>query len=234
MALLDVADLSAGYHKITVLRVVAFRVAPGEFVSIIGHNGAGKTTLVNSVLGVVRPAQGQIRFDGHNLAGRPPAEIVAQGIALVPQARAVFPNLTVSDNLELVGTRKTVSAGYAERLAEVLDLFPILKDRAKELAGTMSGGQQRMLAIGIALMQSPRLLMLDEPSLGLAPNLVQQVMDRIGEINRRRGVAILLIEQNVRAALNACTRAYVLKLGRMVYDGSPDPLHDRSVLLKYF
>ena len=234
MALLDVAGLCAGYHKITVLRDVAFHVEPGEFVSIIGHNGAGKTTLVNSILGIVRPRDGHVLLDGIDLAGRAPADNVAQGIALVPQARAVFPNLTVQDNLELVGTRKALHAGYPERLAEAFDLFPILRERALQLAGTMSGGQQRMLAIGIALMQSPRLLMLDEPSLGLAPNLVQVVMDRIREINRRRGTAILLIEQNVRAALNACTRAYIMKLGRMVYDGPPGPLHDRAELLKYF
>jgi branched-chain amino acid transport system ATP-binding protein len=234
MALLDVAGLSAGYQKITVLRDVSLSVAPGEFVSVIGHNGAGKTTLVGAILGIVRPKAGHVRLDGAELAGRAPAENVARGIALVPQERAVFPNLTVADNLELVGTRKALHAGYGQRLAEVHELFPILKDRAQQLAGTLSGGQQRMLAIGIALMQSPRLLMLDEPSLGLAPVLVQQVMERIGRINRRRGVAILLIEQNVRAALNACTRTYVMKLGRMVYDGPPAPLHDRKELLKYF
>jgi len=158
MALLDVAGLCSGYHKITVLRDVAFHVEPGEFVSIIGHNGAGKTTLVNSILGIVPPRDGHVRFDGQNLTGRAPADNVAQGIALVPQARAVFPNLTVLDNLELVGTRKALHAGYSERLKEAFDLFPILKERSQQLAGTMSGGQQRMLAIGIALMQSPRLL----------------------------------------------------------------------------
>lgn len=234
MALLEVAGLSAGYQKIMVLRDISLTVAPGEFVSIIGHNGAGKTTLVSSILGMVPPRGGHVRLDGEELAGRPPADNVTLGIALVPQARAVFPNLTVEDNLELVGTRRALQAGYATRLAEVLDLFPILKERAQQLAGTMSGGQQRMLAIGIALMQSPRLLMLDEPSLGLAPVLVQQVMDRILEINRKRGVAILLIEQNVRAALNVCTRAYVMKLGKMVYDGPPGPLRNRAELLKYF
>jgi branched-chain amino acid transport system ATP-binding protein len=234
MALLEVAGLSAGYQKIVVLRDISLTVAPGEFVSIIGHNGAGKTTLVSSILGMVPPRGGHVRLDGEELAGRPPADNVTRGIALVPQARAVFPNLTVKDNLELVGTRRALQAGYAARLAEVLDLFPILKERAQQLAGTMSGGQQRMLAIGIALMQSPRLLMLDEPSLGLAPVLVQQVMDRILEINRKRGVAILLIEQNVRAALNVCTRTYVMKLGKMVYDGPPGPLRNRAELLKYF
>ncbi len=234
MALLDVAGLSAGYHKITVLRGVSLHVEPGEFVSVIGHNGAGKTTLVGSILGVVPARDGQVRFGGRDIAGRAPAANVAEGIALVPQERSVFPNLTVADNLELVGTRSLLQDGYAGRLAEVHELFPILRERGRQLAGTLSGGQQRMLAIGIALMQSPRLLMLDEPSLGLAPLLVQQVMERIQEINRRRGVAILLIEQNVRAALNACTRAYVMKLGQMVYDGPPAPLHDRTVLLKYF
>jgi branched-chain amino acid transport system ATP-binding protein len=234
MALLDVAGLSAGYHKITVLRGVSLSVAPGEFVSVIGHNGAGKTTLVSAILGIVPARSGHVRLDGAELAGRAPADNVAQGIALVPQERAVFPNLTVADNLELAGTRKALHAGYPQRLAEAHELFPILKERARQRAGTLSGGQQRMLAVGIALMQAPRLLMLDEPSLGLAPVLVQQVMERIGEINRRRGVAILLVEQNVRAALNACTRAYVMKLGRMVYDGPPAPLHDRGELLKYF
>jgi len=234
MALLEVAGLSAGYLKLTVLRDVSFSVAPGEFVSIIGHNGAGKTTLARSILGVVPPRAGRVRFAGTDLTGRPPSDNVAQGIALVPQVRAVFPNLTVTDNLELVGTRKALHAGYAERLAQVHELFPVLKERSRQLAGTMSGGEQRMLAVGIALMQAPRLLMLDEPSLGLAPVLVQQVMERVGQINRLRGVAILLIEQNVRAALNACTRACVMKLGRIVYDGAPAPLHDRAELLKYF
>ena len=234
MALLDVAGLSAGYHKITVLRGVSLHVGQGEFVSVIGHNGAGKTTLVGSILGIVPARSGQVRFGGQDIAGHAPAANVADGIALVPQERAVFPNLTVADNLELVGTRAALQSGYAGRLAEVYELFPILQERGRQFAGTLSGGQQRMLAIGIALMQSPRLLMLDEPSLGLAPLLVQQVMERVQEINRRRGVAILLIEQNVRAALNACTRAYVMKLGQMVYDGPPAPLHDRTFLLKYF
>jgi branched-chain amino acid transport system ATP-binding protein len=216
------------------LRGVSLHVEAGEFVSVIGHNGAGKTTLVGSILGIVPPRGGAVRFGGQDIAGRAPAVNVTGGIALVPQERAVFPNLTVADNLELVGTRAALQSGYAGRLAEVHELFPILRERGRQFAGTLSGGQQRMLAIGIALMQSPRLLMLDEPSLGLAPLLVQQVMERIQEINRRRGVAILLVEQNVRAALNACTRAYVMKLGQMVYDGPPAPLHDRAFLLKVF
>ncbi len=234
MPLLEATALTSGYHKITVLQGVSLRIEPGEFVSVIGHNGAGKTTLAHTVLGLIAVRTGQVRFDGQDVAGQTPSRNVARGMALVPQERAVFPNLSVEDNLELVGTRVPGQESVEQRLADVHALFPILAERAGQLAGTLSGGQQRMLAIGIALMQSPRLLMLDEPSLGLAPVLVQQVMERVREINRRRGTAILLIEQNVRAALNACTRAYVMKLGRMVYDGPPAPLHDRTELLKYF
>ena len=234
MALLDVTGLSAGYHKIEVLRGVSLRIDPGEFVAVIGHNGAGKTTLVHSVFGILPPRAGHVRFQDRDIAGSAPAANVRRGMALVPQERAVFPNLSVADNLDVAGMAIRDGAVLEQRLHDVHQLFPILKERHRQQAGTLSGGQQRMLSIGIALMQAPQLLMLDEPSLGLAPLLVQQMMERIVEINRTRGTAILLIEQNVRAALNHCGRAYVMKVGQMVYDGAPAPLHDRSTLMKYF
>lgn len=234
MALLDVTGLSAGYHKIEVLRGVSLRIDPGEFVAVIGHNGAGKTTLVHAVFGTLAPRAGQVRFQDQDITGAAPAANVRRGMALVPQERAVFPNLTVADNLDVAGMAIRDGGVFEERLHDVHHLFPILNERHRQQAGTLSGGQQRMLAIGIALMQAPRLLMLDEPSLGLAPLLVQQLMERIVEINRTRGTAILLIEQNVRAALQHCTRAYVMKVGQFVYDGVPGPLHDKSTLMKYF
>lgn len=234
MALLEVTGLSAGYHKVEVLRGVSLRVEPGEFVSIIGHNGAGKTTLVNAVFGVLAPRAGQVRFEGQDIAGASPAANVRRGMALVPQERAVFPNLSVADNLDVAGMAVRERAEFERRLEEVHRLFPILAERRRQQAGTLSGGQQRMLAIGIALMQAPRLLMLDEPSLGLAPLLVQQMMERIREINRARGTAILLIEQNVRAALSHSARTYVMKVGGIVYDGPPAPLHDKTTLMQYF
>lgn len=234
MALLEVTGLSAGYHKVEVLRDVSLRVEPGEFVSIIGHNGAGKTTLVNAVFGVLAPRAGQVRFEGQDIAGASPAANVRRGMALVPQERAVFPNLSVADNLDVAGMAVRERAEFERRLEEVHRLFPILAERRRQQVGTLSGGQQRMLAIGIALMQAPRLLILDEPSLGLAPLLVQQMMERIREINRARGTAILLIEQNVRAALNHSARTYVMKVGGIVYDGPPAPLHDKTTLMRYF
>ena len=234
MALLEVAGLSAGYHKIEVLRGVSLRVEPGEFVSVIGHNGAGKTTLVNAIFGVLAPRAGLVRFAEQDVAGMTPASNVRRGMALVPQERAVFPNLSVADNLDVAGMALPDGAVFEQRLRDVHRLFPILQERHRQQAGTLSGGQQRMLSIGIALIQAPRMLILDEPSLGLAPLLVQQLMERIVEINRERGTAILLIEQNVRAALRHCTRAYIMKVGQMVYDGPPAPLHDKSTLMTYF
>ena len=233
MALLEVANLTAGYHNKSVLHDVSFDVQPGEFISVIGHNGAGKTTMVRSVFGLMRPTGGNISFDGKDIRGRAPSANVRQGMALVPQEHAVFPNLNVRDNLELAAFHTRDKQKTDARIDELHKLFPILKERAKQLAGTLSGGQQRMLSMGIALMQRPKLLMLDEPSLGLAPLLVQNLMEQIQEINRQ-GTAVLLIEQNVRAAISNATRIYVMKLGQMVYNGAPAPLQDRSFLMDLF
>lgn len=233
MTLLDVSNLSAGYHKKPVLRDISLDIQPGEFVAVIGHNGAGKTTMARAIFGLLAPTGGGVTFDGKPIMGRAASDIVRQGIALVPQDKAVFPNLNVRDNLELAAFHVNDKQLTESRVAELHKLFPILAERAKQLAGTLSGGQQRMLSIGIALMQSPKLLILDEPSLGLAPLLVQNMMERIQEINSN-GMAIMLIEQNVRAAISNATRIYVMKLGQMVYNGPPEKLHDRSFLMELF
>jgi branched-chain amino acid transport system ATP-binding protein len=234
MALLQVDNLVAGYHKNVVLNGVSLKVEPGEFIALIGHNGAGKTTLLNSVFGILRAREGGVRFNEQAIERSVPSANVARGMALVPQERAVFPNLNVRDNLDLASITLTDRDFARRRVEQVQRLFPILRQRASQLAGTLSGGEQRMLAVGIALMLAPKLLMLDEPSLGLAPLVVRDLMERIHEVNREEGTAILLVEQNVRAALANANRIYVMKLGRMVYDGPPEPLHDKSRLMELF
>ena len=234
MTLLNVDNLVAGYHTNVVLNGVSLQIQPGEFVALIGHNGAGKTTLLNSVFGILRARQGVVQFEGNAIDHSVPAANVARGMALVPQERAVFPNLNVRDNLDLASITLTDRDIARERAEAVQRLFPILRNRASQLAGTLSGGEQRMLAVGIALMLAPKLLMLDEPSLGLAPLVVRDLMERIRDVNREQGTAILLVEQNVRTALANASRVYVMKLGRMVYDGPPDPLHDKSRLMELF
>ena len=234
MTLLQVDRLVAGYHKNVVLNGVSLRIDPGEFVALIGHNGAGKTTLLSSIFGILRARDGAVRFDGQAIDRSVPAANVARGMALVPQERAVFPNLNVRDNLDLASITLSDRDEARRRVAAVERLFPILHQRTSQLAGTLSGGEQRMLAVGIALMLAPKLLMLDEPSLGLAPLVVRDLMERIHDVNREQGTAILLVEQNVRAALANSSRVYVMKLGRIVYDGPPDPLHDKSRLMELF
>lgn len=234
MALLQVDNLVSGYHKKVVLHSVSAKIEPGERVAVIGHNGAGKTTMLKSIFGIIKPTAGQVLLDGESITGRAPSANVKGGMAMVPQERAVFPNLNVGDNLELAAFSIKSKEETGRRVEEVQALFPILRERVRQQAGTLSGGEQRMLAIGIALMQAPKLLMLDEPSLGLAPILVHHLMNQIQEVNQRLGTAILLVEQNVRAALGNTTRVYVLKLGQIVYDGSPKPLQDKSYLMGLF
>ena len=234
MTLLQVDRLVSGYHKKVVLHGVSTRIEPGEKVAVIGHNGAGKTTMLKSIFGIIKPTAGQVFFEGEDVTGRAPSANVREGMALVPQERAVFPNLNIRDNLELAAFSIKNKEETGRHVADVQNMFPILRERSRQQAGTLSGGEQRMLAIGIALMQTPRLLMLDEPSLGLAPLVVQHLMNQIQEVNQRLGTAILLVEQNVRIALAYATRVYVMKLGQIVYDGSPDPLQDKSYLMELF
>jgi branched-chain amino acid transport system ATP-binding protein len=212
-------DLHAGYGDVAVLRGVSLDVAPGEIVALVGANGAGKTTTMRAVSGLLRPTGGAIRFDGERIDGRPPHEIVARGLLQVPEGRKIFPSLTVGENLALGAYRRGPRAGRPEVLARVHALFPVLAGRQRQTAGTLSGGEQQMLAIGRSLMGRPRLLMLDEPSLGLAPLVVDRIFEAICAINAE-GIAVLLVEQNVRRSLAVADRAFVLEQGQVVLAGS--------------
>lgn len=217
-ALLDVQGLEAGYGKKTVLQGVSFRVEEGEVVALLGHNGAGKSTTLKTILGLLPARAGQVRFAGAPWANGEPAENVRRGIALVPQGRGVFPDLTVVENLALGAYTQSDRGAVLQRMGEILELFPILAERRTQTVGTMSGGQQQMVAVGIALMQRPRLMMMDEPSIGLAPVLVQRVLETAAKINQRFGTAIVLVEQNIKTALGMARRAYVMKSGRIVLE----------------
>jgi branched-chain amino acid transport system ATP-binding protein len=218
VALLEVVGLEAGYGKKTVLQGVSFRVDEGEVVALLGHNGAGKSTTLKTILGLLPARAGQVRFGGETWANGDPAENVRRGLALVPQGRGVFPDLTVMENLALGAYTQSDRAGMTSRMNEILELFPILAERRGQQVGTMSGGQQQMVAVGTALMQRPRLMMMDEPSIGLAPVLVQRVLETAVQINRRFGTAIVLVEQNIKTALGMARRAYVMKSGRIVLE----------------
>jgi branched-chain amino acid transport system ATP-binding protein len=221
--LLSAEDLSVFYGDIRVLWNAGFRVEQGEIVTMLGPNGAGKTTLMKTISGLLRPARGSIRFENQHLERLPPYRIVELGVVQVPEARQLFPEMSVAENLDLGAYLPAARTRRAESLAWVQELFPILAERRRQLAGTLSGGQQQMLAIGRALMARPRLLMLDEPSLGLAPQVVVDMFRAVTRINRE-GIGVLLVEQNVHQALSIANRAYVLETGRVVYEGSPAQL----------
>ena len=216
--LLEVEGLESGYGKKTVLQGVGMRVHEGELVAMLGHNGAGKSTALKTVLGLLPARKGQVRFAGHRWANGNPVENVKRGMALVPQGRGVFPDLTVTENLMLGAYTQRRAASTAARLRDVVELFPILAERRAQRAGTLSGGQQQMVAVGMALMSRPRLMMMDEPSIGLAPVLVQRVLETARQINRRFGTAIILVEQNIKTALGVADRVYVMKSGRVVLE----------------
>jgi branched-chain amino acid transport system ATP-binding protein len=217
--MLEITGLHAHYGHIEALHGVSLQVERGQIVSIIGANGAGKSTLLMTVCGRPRASAGQIVFDGEPLNQLAPHEIVARGIAQAPEGRRIFPSMSVLENLQM-GAVPTNGAFFDEDVQEVFTLFPRLQERQRQRGGTLSGGEQQMLCIGRALMARPRLLLLDEPSLGLAPLLVRQIFDAIVAINRERGVTILLVEQNAYQALKIATRGYVLATGRVVLEGS--------------
>jgi branched-chain amino acid transport system ATP-binding protein len=219
VALLDVSGIDAYYGRIRALENVSLRVEEGEIVTLIGANGAGKTTTLRAISGLVRPARGRIVFDGDELTRFGPAQIVRRGIGHSPEGRRVFARMTVRENLELGAYTRVSRAEFAEDFARVLEIFPRLRERLTQKSGTLSGGEQQMLAMARALMSRPRLLMLDEPSLGLSPILVQTIFRVIREINER-GTTVLLIEQNARQALGIATRGYVLEVGRIVHEDS--------------
>ena len=230
--MLEVKALRAGYGAIEVLRGVDLEVAAGEIVALLGSNGAGKSTLNNNVCGLYRPLAGTIRFDGTEIAGAPSMRIVEAGLVQVPEGRRVFPNLSVRENLEL-GSYRRGRGARAKNLDHVLSIFPRLNERLAQSAGTLSGGEQQMLAIGRGLMGEPRLLILDEPSLGLSPLLVEEMFALIGRLNRD-GLAILLVEQNVVQSLAIAHRAYVLENGRIALSGQAADLAQDPELRKSY
>jgi branched-chain amino acid transport system ATP-binding protein len=216
--LLEVTNLASGYGNKTVLKQISLRVDEGEVVALLGHNGAGKSTALKTILGLIRARGGEVRFGGTAWANGDPAENVRRGIALVPQGRGVFPDLSLLENLTLGAYKQSDRAGANRRIHDILELFPVLADRLQQKVGTMSGGQQQMVAVGTALMQRPRLMMMDEPSIGLAPVVVQRVLQAVSQINQRFGTAILIVEQNIKTALAMARRAYVMKSGSIVLE----------------
>ena len=224
--MLAVDGLDVYYGEIRALRGVALAVEQGEIVALLGNNGAGKTTTLRSVSGLLRPRAGGVRFDGQSLDDVPPHEIVRRGIAHVPEGRRIFNRLTVRENL-LMGAYLRRDTSIERDLGRVFALFPRLEERLTQVAGTLSGGEQQMLAIGRALMANPRLLLLDEPSMGLAPVLVEQIFETIVDINRQ-GTTILLVEQNAAMALSIAHRGYVLETGVVVLSGSAGELSENA------
>jgi branched-chain amino acid transport system ATP-binding protein len=232
--MLEVSQLKAGYGAIEALHGISFDVRPGEIVTLVGANGAGKSTTLRAISGLVRARSGDIRFEGRSVVGMAPHEIVGMGLAHVPEGRMVFPNLTVMENLRMGAYLQRDKAAVARALEEVVEMFPRLRERERQLAGTLSGGEQQMLAIGRALMGRPRFLMLDEPSLGIAPLLVKAIFDQVVRINRERGLAILLVEQNANLALRVSQRGHVLETGRIALSAdAPSLLADPAVRRAY-
>jgi branched-chain amino acid transport system ATP-binding protein len=213
--MLEIRDLHVNYGAISALHGISLKVEKGEIVTLIGANGAGKSTTLRTISGLVKPRSGLIQFEGTDISEMPPHEIVARGIAQSPEGRMVFANLTVLENLKLGAYLRNDNAGIYKDLEYVFCIFPRLKERENQTAGTLSGGEQQMLAIGRALLSKPKCLMLDEPSLGIAPILVQTIFEKIVEINRELGLTILLVEQNANLALEISNRGYVLETGRI-------------------
>lgn len=229
--MLEVRGLEVRYGAVQALRGVSLDVRQGEIVSLIGTNGAGKSSTLMAISGIARASAGAIAFEGRDILGRPAHEIVARGLAQVPEGRRVFPRLTVRENLEMGAFLQRGSIDGD--LARVHTLFPVLQERAQQLAGTLSGGEQQMLAIGRALMGRPRLLMMDEPSMGIAPILVARIFEAIRELNTQ-GLTVLLVEQNARAALRLSSRAFVVENGRTTITGSGrELLHDERIASAY-
>jgi branched-chain amino acid transport system ATP-binding protein len=223
MALLEVNDIHAHYGGIEALKGVTLRVEEGEVVTLIGSNGAGKSTTLRAITGLTPASSGSVMIDGEDITRVPAHEIVDRGIALSPEGRHCFPRMTVRENLDLGAHRRRKDKDIGNDLDRVFDLFPRLKEREKQKAGTMSGGEQQMLAMGRALMAKPRVLLLDEPSMGIAPILVQRIYETIAEINRG-GMTILLVEQNANYALDVSQRGYVMQTGSIVLDGASESL----------
>jgi len=231
--MLSLKDISISYGKYRVIHKVSIEVGPTEIVTILGPNGAGKTTLLLSISGLIQPSEGKITFNRKEIQALTPDKILHLGIAQCPEGRKLFPRLSVLDNLKMGAFSRKDSEGISRTFEEVYSLFPILQERKTQLAGTLSGGEQQILAIGRALMSSPQLLLFDEPSLGLAPLIVQKLYEKIVEINRN-GIAVLLVEQNAVLALRTAQNGYLLENGRIVYSGrTADLLKEKKVKDSY-
>jgi len=221
--LLKLANVTSGYGPIVAVRDLSIEVYPGEVVTLLGANGAGKSTTLLTIAGLVRPSAGTIEFDGEDIVHLKAEDVVRRGLALTPEGRGIFAHLTVTDNLRIGATVRKDKAGVAETMDQMFELFPILRERARQLAGTLSGGEQQMLALARSLMSKPRLMLLDEPSLGLAPRIVAQIFELLRQLPSR-GVTVLLVEQNVRLALDVASRGYVLATGELQMAGSAEEL----------
>jgi branched-chain amino acid transport system ATP-binding protein len=232
--MLEIKNLHVSYGAINALHGISLSVKPGSIVTLIGANGAGKTTTLKAISGLLPPGSGEILYDGKNIAGLPPHQIVKLGLSHVPEGRMIFANLTVLENLQLGAYLQTDKQVVRRELEHVFSLFPRLSEREKQIAGTLSGGEQQMLAIGRALMSRPKLLLLDEPSLGLAPLLVKTIFEKIVEINRQQGLTILLVEQNANLALEISSFGYVLETGKItLQDDSPSLRQNPQVKSAY-
>ncbi|HUR45802.1 MAG TPA: ABC transporter ATP-binding protein [Candidatus Saccharimonadales bacterium] len=226
--MLEVKNLTVNYGAITALHSVALKVQQGDIVTLIGSNGAGKTTTLRTLSGLLKPKSGEIIFEGRNISGLAAHEVVKLGISHVPEGRMIFANLTVWENLKLGAYLQKDKAAINKEAEYIFGIFPRLKERSTQVAGTLSGGEQQMLAIGRALMSRPKFLMLDEPSLGIAPLLVKTIFEKIVEINRERGITILLVEQNANLALQVSRYGYVLETGRVKLEDNSESLRQNE------
>ncbi len=234
MALLEVNDIHTFYGKVEALKGVSLAVDQGEIVTLIGANGAGKTTTLNTISGITPAAAGRVSLSGRDITLLPPHEIVSLGVIQSPEGRKIFTRLTVRENLEMGAFGRRDKSGMAQDMAQIFDRFPRLRERQTQRGGTLSGGEQQMLAMGRALMASPRILLLDEPSMGLAPLLVREIFSVVTWLNKERGTTILLVEQNAQMALGVADRAYVLQSGLLTHSGSADTLrHDEGIIKAY-
>jgi branched-chain amino acid transport system ATP-binding protein len=233
-AILELANVEASYGPVQALRGVSLSVMKGKIVTVLGANGAGKTTILKTISGIIDPGKGQIRFAGEEIQKRDPDWIVRRGISHVPEGREVFPLLTVEENLRMGAYTRRDPDGIAEDIEMVYGYFPILRERARQEAGQLSGGQQQMLAISRALLSRPKLMLMDEPSLGLSPLLTQEIFRIIGRINRERGTTILLVEQNANMALEVADYGYVLEVGRIVMEDTCKRLLEKEDVQEFY
>lgn len=232
--LLEVEDLYAGYLDFDILHGVNLVVRAGEVVCVIGPNGAGKSTVFRAIYGLIKVRLGHVMFDGADITNFSPQDVLAAGISIVPQLRSLFPQMTVFENLEMGMFLEKDKERIAERIEAIFVLFPRLKERSKQMAGTMSGGEQRMLEIGRALMLEPKLVLMDEPSAGLAPSITRAIFDQLKRLNEEIGLTVLMIEQNARQGLEASHRGYVLELGNNTYEGTGQELIDDAEVRRAF